>query len=296
MNIEKRLGLLPTPPDERDLKLGALVTLPKLSDLPRKFSHTPFEIMDQGDSDFCSAFSSCQVSSLQEGVPLDPSWSFAMSKKLSGGVNEYGQNIRDAMRVHTSYGAIESIMSPYTFNVDNINFLRNPDNWPAHLEKEAVKHKKKSYVKVTGPYDHYDNIRATIWKFRNEKRGVCFGTIWSWDPTEVRIKTYQKDGGGHMMAITGWNDEGLVVVNSWGTKAGNKGFHYFSRSVINFMVETYGAYMFVDLTPEELRNMIENGVKIGDYWWLALIKSIATAILDVSKVGLTKLGLIKKHE
>lgn len=266
-------GLKPTPKDERDFKLGALYTLPKLSDLPESFEHPIIGIKNQLDTDYCSAFASCTVSELQEGTTLEPTWSFAVSKMISGDLDEFGQDLRTAMSVHTKYGAIEHGESPY--HIDNdANLTRNIVLWPQGLFNKAIKHKKRSYLKVTGPYDDFDNIRATIYKFKNEKRGVVFGVIWGWPASQEAIDSVPTFGGGHALAITGWKKDKLVVVNSYGPTAGNGGKHLFSREVINKMVGEYGAYMFVDLSPEEVKYYLERGVKYDDGFFTLFIRAI----------------------
>jgi hypothetical protein len=54
-----KYGLLPLPKDDRDFKLGALYTLPKLSEIPDAFELDVLGIKDQRDSDFCTAFATC---------------------------------------------------------------------------------------------------------------------------------------------------------------------------------------------------------------------------------------------
>lgn len=271
----KTPGLLPTPHDQRDFKLGDITVLPALSELPSSFRLDGIEIKNQGNTDFCSQFMACGMSGLQEGVSLSPEWAFAVSKELSGDPDSFGQDLRVAMSVHTKYGAVEVTECPYSISNRDSSFLRYIKNYPALFPK-AIKHLKQSYVKVTGPYDHYDNIRATIWKYREEKRTVGFGVRFGWDTEDVNLDTVPLDGGGHAMYFAGWKRGRMVAVQSYGTRAGDKGIQYMSRENVNKAVSEYGAYMFIDMTPEQIKYMIENGITDRDSFLIQLMKRAVT--------------------
>lgn len=266
-----RYGLLPLSKDDRDLKLGAIFTYPKLSDIPDSFSLDVLGIKDQKDTDFCTAFASCLVSELQEGVKLEPSYSFAVSKELSGGLHEWGQDIRYAMKSHAKVGAIESKVSPFSLDTEDEDMLRDITNWPPSLKLDALRHKKKSYLEVTGPYTPFDDIRAAIWKFRKEKRGVVSGVKWSWPSSQVTLDTEINDGGGHCIAYVGWKGDYLKLVNSYGRDAGDNGVHWIHKDIVNKYAGLYGAFMFVDISPEEARFYQQNGSKVDVNWLRQLL-------------------------
>lgn len=271
-------GLKSTVPDARDFALGAITTLPDLNELPPHFSFSPLIIKDQRGSDFCTAFMACGMSELQEGVELCPEWSFAKSKELSGDPEEWGQDIRTALKVHPKHGAVATTISPYSVKNKDTDFLRYIGNWPV-LDKYAASHVKKSYVKVTGRFDHFDNIRTTLWKYRSAKRAVGTGVIWGWDRTTPTINTIPKTGEGHAMYIVGWKDDNhLIYVNSWGTDVGDKGRFYVHRDVVNFFVDAYGAYTFIDLEPTTVKYMIDNGITDRDSQIIALLKRTVTLL------------------
>ena len=278
----KNSGLLPTPYDERDLTLGAITELPKLTELPSNFILDGIEIKNQGKTDFCTQFAACGMSELQEGVSLSPEWCFAKTKELNGGVDSYGQDLRQALDTHRKIGAVEAKDVPYSVATKDKDFLRRIENYPRELAMGAIQHMKQSYLKVTGPYDAFDNIRATVWKYRAEKRGVAMGCIFGWDTDDVILDTVPTSGGGHAMYYAGWKtikgEEYLVLVNSYGKNAGENGIHYVSRDVVNHFEAQYGAYMFSDLTPEQVRYMIENGITDRDNWIIQLYKSIITLL------------------
>lgn len=272
-------GLRETPEDLRDLETGALLRLPKLSELPDRFSLDTLGVKDQKDTDFCTAFATCTVSEMQEGVELSPEYSFALSKALSGDPDEWGQDIRVALKAHTKVGAIKKKDAPFSLENEPDSFLRRIANWPGYLKEKAGEHRKKAFLKITGPYDHYDNIRATIWHFWmkfGEKRGIVSGIKWQWGIDEFLLKGTSNDGFGHCIPYIGWellrNEEGLVVQNSAGKSAGILGRHLASRDTVNHFVSRYGAYMMIDLSPEEVQWYLENKLKLTDNWLFRLWK------------------------
>ncbi len=276
-------GLLPTPKDDRDIPLGAITSLPALSEIPDNFDVGVPIIKDQKDTDFCTAFMSTGMSELQEGVELSPEWAFAKSKEISGNPAEYGQDIRTALKVHTKHGAIAKSDSPYSLKNKSADFLRYIGNWP-NLDKRAIPHVKASYVKVTGPYDAFDNIRATMWKYYAEKRGVSFGLYFGWPRKRVMLDVMPPEQNPHAMYFCGARKVNgthyLRIVNSY-PDAGENGIHLISREVVNHFYEIYGAYTFVDMPIEQLRYMVQNGITDKDNWVIQLMKAAVTALREL---------------
>jgi hypothetical protein len=271
-------GLQPLPQDSRDFQLGAIVTLPALKDLPERFALTgSIWVKDQGDSDFCTAYAYCGISQLQEGVRLCDDFSFAASKWLSGNLESWGQDMRSAAKAHVKIGAIEESDRPDGFTVEEkgSDFLRNIANWPEKLQRKAVKHRKKSFAAVIDPssdYDCFDQIRASIWKFRDKKQGVAIGVIWGWKKSQVYIDEIGTGQYGHAMYAIGWEGDYLIVVNSHGKVTGRNGFHYFHRKVINHFAPMYGAFMLIDLEKDDAKYYIENGIKWDAGWLRKLLQ------------------------
>lgn len=272
---KRQFGLRPTPPDERDFPLGQIITLPDLSDLPKEFILPTLDVYDQKDSDFCTAFMSCLMSEKQEGITLEPSWSFAKSKEISGDVSSWGQDIRTALKTHVKSGGLPASLSPYSLETDAPSFLRDIKNWPK-LEDKAYPHRKKSFFKVTGPYDHFDNARASIWKFKDI---VGTGVNWGWKANEFYLNYIPTGGYGHAVPFIGFTtmDDGqevLVLQNSYSERKGIKGLYYVTREVYNHFANMYGAYLFVDISPEEAKKCLDYGIKLEDSWLVKLLKRL----------------------
>lgn len=284
MNSELTIknALAPLAKDARDFAVGAIFDLPDPKDLPITFEVGNPVIKNQYESDFCGSFACDTISELQEeNAVFAPEWAFAVAKMQSGDVDEWGSDLRTQCKVRKNYGSLPLQNSPFTLATKSPDFLRRIQNWPKEAFQYAQKYRKQSFFSPKGPYDHYDNIRASMWHFRDKKCGVVIGVMWSYPISKVVIDKAYNGGFGHAMAVIGWNEIGLIVQNSAGPQAGENGRHYITRDVINKYVEKFGAFMFIDMPKEEAQWHMENGVRFGDNWvvqFYKVIKNIFYAI------------------
>lgn len=267
-------GLQKLPSDSRDFQLGFITRLPSLQELPYHLQLESPDVRDQKETDYCSAYAFTSANELQEDVLFSPEWHFAVSKEISGDVNAWGQNLRDAAKVLTKYGSLPQKHAE--MGVDDEN-AREIDNWNPKHKKTAQRYRKKSYVAVTGPYDMFDNIRATLYKFKKENRGIAIGLLWRWNIKEKKLEMKNKGYFGHAMLVTGYDGDYLIVQNSAGREAGYGGLHFIHKDVINTDVPQYGAFMLVDLSPED----IEKGITLEDNWFIRLIKILQSWLTSI---------------
>lgn len=270
--------LHPTPRDDRDFSLGAITMLPPLSEIPDNFMLGGIVIKDQRNTDFCTQFACCGAREQQEGVKLSPEWAFAKTKERTGDVDTYGASLRDAVDIHVKIGAVEAKDVPFSVETKDSKFLRRIQNYPKDLEKKAFVHLAQSYVLPEGQYDAFDNIRASLWKYREENRAVVMGCKFGWDSDDVILKAGVRGGGGHAMRYVGAKKmkgvQYLAIAQSYGEDAGEKGIHYMCREDVNYYYEQYKAYMFIDMSPEQIRYMIESGITDRDSFIIALYKRV----------------------
>lgn len=279
MEAIRKYGLRELPPDSRDFVLGAAYPLPPLSELPAEFVLEPLSVKNQRDSDFCTAFATCGASELQEGVELEPSYTFAISKEFSGDPEQWGQDLRTAAKTHVKVGALEKTESPYSLDSRTASFLRVPQNWDQNLKSKALLHAKNSYMAVSGPYDPFDDIRASMWLFREQKRGVVLGVLWNYPVSEPEINEPAESGEGHAIYALGWvtrhGEPYLVIQNSYGTEVGDKGRFYLSRKVVNKFAPLYGSYMFVDMTRAEYLERVKPQIQLS---LIEILKNLVLAL------------------
>lgn len=275
-NIGK--GLRKTPVDKRDKKFrhNRLFGSMNLSLLPENFYDPEYpKIKNQRDTDFCTGFASAAVSEDQEGVELSPEFPFAMAKEISGeDIETWGADLRTLCKVHKQIGAIEESESPYHVGEKPRDFLADPKNWQ-EVKQKAIKHQKKSFTPVhTGPYTAFDNIRVALWQHRDDhdKKSVFTGVDWFPSMDHVsgglipnrRFGTDKGDGNpaGHAIKIRwkGWKTIAgtvyLIIQNSWGDGVGDRGLYYIPAIPFNQLSASYGAFMFIDETPEDIQKKI----------------------------------------
>lgn len=235
-------GLRPLPKDDRDFALGAFYDLPKLEELPPEFFLMPKKIEDQDNSDLCTAFASTSVTEDQEGIEMSPEFTFAMTKEIEGDFATWGADLRSACKSHTKIGALPKVESPFSLATHSRDFVANWTNWPQELKNKAAIHKKQNYFSVEGPYDLFDDIRASLWGYRLELRSIMTGVLWrpEWTHTFssdafnngiIPTNELPKNGFGHAFKICGWkqiiNEPYLIAQLSNGENIGDKGFFYF---------------------------------------------------------------------
>lgn len=262
-------GLQKLPSDSRDFKLGALVRFPRLEEIPDDFLVGSAEIYDdQRDSDLCTAFTVTRVSSEQEeGKKFSVEYQFGKTKAVAGGdYRVWGANLRDACKSAVKYGSLPRESNPHDLWQKGRDFVANPKNWDVVFDPYSFPFRKKTFFAVQGPYDTFDDIRATLWLYRNEKRQVMAGALWRPEWTGafrgVIDPNYGKEGFGHAFRIVGCKkikgELHLICPLSSGTELGEKGVFYFPRAVVNKEFGDYGVYTFQDISREEAEKIMEN--------------------------------------
>ena len=269
-------GLRKTPKDVRDFKLSKLRGVDKKKEevpLVDFVVAEPLEIKNQYNSDFCVGFATTAVSEDQEGVILSPEWFFAQIKKIEGNFNTYGANLRDGCRAAVKFGFIEKEQAPFSVENRERNFLANWENWPTELNQKALKHRKKSYFRIDDENDIFEAIRRVLWQYKDKKCSVLTGACWraGWSRNPIIDDLRENDVcTGHAFKIFGQKiingKPYLVAQLSGGEEDGDHGRYYFSKEVVN-KTFIYGAFMFLDLDPEEQK-------KTQWSWWVKIIDKI----------------------
>ncbi len=233
--------------DANKIRVGQNIIIPE-----RKYKK-----LNQIDLDFCTAFTTTELQNALWGIPSDPFYQMAKIKQIRGEYKSYGANLRDAMKSVLKFGSLPLVRAPYTYDAKpedkTRDFLANWQNYPTALDNVAMVQKDASFFVVDGTGDVFDNMRSTMWIHRQERRGISLGLFWhnAWTYVKDGIipddMPNDADGGGHNMAIVGQKTINgklyLVAQQTWGDNAGDNGFYYFPRSIINAIYhEGYGVY------------------------------------------------------
>ena len=275
-------GLRTLPIDKNDFNLGAVFGVEK--DLPQEFiisKADTLKMKNQGASDLCSAYASCSASELQENKELNPEFHFAFSKKLSGDIEAWGQNLRTAVKTSVKFGDLRQI--DYLLGWKGKETTRDWNNWGADLIYFAEEHKKQSYFRADlGFGNKFDLIKSALYK---NNSAVVSGLEWKQEYTYCEnaiIKSTATSGFGHAIAIIGWKlingKEYLIIHNSIGSELGDKGKWYLPREMVEEL--RYGNFCFVDLPRKEAEFMLKNEIKITDNWFVKIYKIIKNWLCD----------------
>ena len=286
-NIKIYGGLQPTPEDKRDIRFGALYALPELVELPPAFRLPVMGIKDQKDSDLCAAFAGTLASEIQEDTVFSPEYQFAKTKQIIGEYEEWGADLRSMLKSLVKYGSLplEKVPPELRYNGKNRNAIANWANWSPLYDMIAAKFKKGSYLKVSGEYDLFDNIRATIYANRKEERLVITGAVWKHDWTTSRDGIVEDkplrsgQGFGHAFCISGWEyfrgSPHLVAVLSNGESVGRDGYYFLPRGLVNREL-VWGAYTIRDINPEAAKMLVKYGFSARFEWLANFVMAIKT--------------------
>lgn len=279
--LNKGTGLRELKPDDRDFSLKKVFGAISLETVPDKFVVAePLKIKNQGRTDCCVAFALTAVSEDQEGVILEPAYTFAQIKKIQGNWKAWGADIRDGCKAALK-GFLEETKSPYSID-DGRNVIANWENWSVHYDSLARKHRKKSYFKVDGYDNRFNAFRTALWQNRTQKASILTGVVWrdtwTYAKQEDMPPGIVQDTGNklypHALKIFGQTkiDNKLYLMGqlSNGDEIGNKGIFYFSEEIVNKYF-TYGAYQFIDIDPNEAK-------RLSWSWWKRIIEFLKNII------------------
>lgn len=131
---------------------------------------------------------------------------------------------------------------------------------------EASKHIRGAYYQVEKNGDWFDGIRSamTLNKCSVSVATQWFGSFERVGKDGIVSNIFSTDFSWHNYAVKGWkiiNGETYLIVKSWqGSFFGDDGYCYFSRSVINRLLEVSGSGAFI-VAPYDPSNV--QTVKLG---------------------------------
>lgn len=294
MSIERKItgGLVDTPDDWRDFSIDRMFGSLPLSELPKEFfqMYFPFFVKDQSDSDLCTAFACSYAKEAQENILISPEYQFAKTKQIMGDHKPWGADLRSAMKVLVKYGAIETSQSKYYLN-GNRDQIANWENWGERFDIYAIKHLSKSFFKVDGPHDTFDNFRQALWKFREKRQVIVTGCKWRNEWTNIGRGIIPKEipefaSFGHSFVFVGQkiiNEEVYLIALLSNTEyMGDHGYFYFPREVVNQEFK-WGGYMVVDMDQELVSFLFERGWNVNMKYFAKMIIFIKNYINDILK-------------
>jgi C1A family cysteine protease len=230
-------GWVPDLPDSRD----HLYTAPQevLTILPSKVDLRPQcpPVLDQGHLGSCTANAignAHRFDQIKQRINPDflPSRLFIYynERNIEGTVDsDSGAMIRDGIKTIAKQGVCPEELWPY----DVLKFTKKPS---AKAYQEALKHQAISYQRLLQTLSQMKGCLAAGYPF-------VFGfTVYESFESQTVAKTgkvplpspSESSVGGHAVMAVGYNDasQSFIVMNSWSTKWGDKGFCYIPYSYL----------------------------------------------------------------
>lgn len=276
-------GLKPLPPDPRDFPLGGIFGIHDIDEVPLTdwVVAEPKYWKDQGTKDFCTGYAVTEASEDQEEMELDPDFQFAASCMLRGTYGEWGCDLRTAAKSAVEVGSLPVGCRHRDTSNCSRDELADWTQWPEEDFKAAEPRKKASYFKVDGPYDLFDNVRAALWRHRDEKRTIVVGTLWhdSWTASKDGIirEPNPGQGFGHALKVYGQkmiDGAPYLVAQLSNGPIGDRGRFYFSRKAFNEDFEIFGQFMFKDLPKQKADRYLRYGIHEYSSVWTKIWRSI----------------------
>ena len=230
-------GALPSPRDIRDYKLSAAVQLTEK--FPITFQLSPAKIKNQGTHPTCVAHA---LASLVEYYNVRDtknynrfSTDFIYGCRTDDDYLGEGMYLRDGLKVIQKYGDVLYKQLPGNTDVPTARqkVFANFDE----LVSQAAPNRISTYYKICSLNElkhaliHGGPVPACIALFED-------GDI---DSNGVYYYSSKEVSGYHAVLVIGWDENNLIIQNSWGASWGNHGLFYIPISKMDEVVyEFYG--------------------------------------------------------
>jgi hypothetical protein len=287
MSYDKGFGLREKQHDGTEFAVGAVTQFPPLSTLPKEYRlDISLDWIRTQLVDTCASEAMSNLLSHVNKEKVEALLTWVISRANGGySVADWGVDLKSIIMGAVRVGAPHFNDSQFHTNDDRALFA-DVSNWDLiNQQKKAIIYKAGTAVEVKPMYgaDYFDSVKMVLHRLQTP---VMIGVRWNWDSMNPNIDTPQTEGFGHAMLVTGYTVDRLIVLNSWGTGVGDKGYFYFNRAVINNDVNIFGAWTLIDETPEKIKWMIENGIFMEDRNWLVnIIKALIVAIKGRLKIA-----------
>ena len=217
-------GYLPSPPDDRDYSYDKICMLSMEQELPEEYiTDKEVPILNQGCNSDCVAHAIATATAhgqyKAEGKFNDLSRGYIYGNRRSTDHQGEGMYVRQALKNFNHDGDCLKTVFPYTgsYPVMKDKIMEKPDEYA----KEAAKLKLVNYCRL---YSETEIKKAIM-----NQGAVVVGITTYKDCFGKQIKVPNKDSiksGGHAMCCIGWNKDGWIIQNSWGSFWGDKGYCY----------------------------------------------------------------------
>ena len=220
----------PSPPDHRDHKYKAVLAKKpaEFKSLPQKYNCPGYDTpeRDQGPWGTCAAQAAAfthghhHLVEYGEWLDFSPAFTYAHRQECKqdrSDVSE-GMFMRDLVSIMYKRGCISEDSLPYgKVSPNSLDIFKDNETLKEYYS-ESIKHRIKEYLEVDFEKEEikaalYNNgpilIAVPVWNYGKE--------MWK---KEFEEQSYK---GGHAMVVTGYDEDGIFIRNSWGESWGDSG-------------------------------------------------------------------------
>lgn len=256
MNNKKQIinstGALFSPVDVRDYRLACVSNA---AELPEEFELKMPKVKNQGNKNSCVAHSIATTieyfNITQSNDSTKMSTNYIYGNRTDMNYEGAGMYTRKAVANTCKYGDVYE--SDFPGNTEVPEVIQKFEDNKYHLYNKGVPYRFSSYYSVKT----VNEIKTALM----QNGPVVFAMPW-YDDIKVKngvITTTQSgDAGGHCMVIYGWNKDGWLIQNSWGSMWGDKG-----RAVLPYNIKIREAYGIVDNIINDVEVIKPYNSKIG---------------------------------
>ena len=254
-NTTYSTGALFSPVDVRDYRLASVTNE---SEFPETFELKMPKIKNQKNVNSCVAHSISTVieyfNNIQQNNDEAMSTNYIYGNRTNMNYDGMGMYTRQAIANTCKFGdVLESVWPGNTEVPDVINeFEYNK----VKLHDQGTSYRFSSYYSVKTK----NEIKTALMK----NGPVIFAMSW-YDDIKVKngiITTSQEgDAGGHCMIIYGWNQDGWLIQNSWGSSWGNKG-----KAILPYNIKINEAYGIIDNIINEVEVVKPYSSTLGQFF------------------------------
>lgn len=257
------LGLLPLPPDDRDLGFwnifGEEDYQPKHEEKILKTISVKNQLFNT-----CGWASSTAMKEIDEGMPLSVRSLVILGKWLGYITGDGFSNLRDNQKTIQKYGIPEEGIIPET--ASNFDQYADTKLITQNFLDNAAKHKSDSFWRVYNTNEIYKLIdeerpvQIGVDWYSGLNMGGGFKSPWIWKIINWLV-------GGHAMFVKGYKQnytgkKVFVIQNSFGNSYGDNGDMYILPADLQKQIDKYGAYANKDVPLELAKWLVQHQGKV----------------------------------